>query len=93
MPEKAFSVCIKDSVFIDLACCSGGNLIQSGDFVKAAGIGANSFNHDALNLNGEFKYIMTIVELSHRCPYTYSSKPYKIFVLILYKHTKFKKIQ
>lgn len=42
MPEKAFSVCIKDSVFIDLACGSGGMFIQSGDFVNAAGMNANN---------------------------------------------------
>ena len=34
MPEKAFSVCIKDSVFIDPCCGSGGMFIQSADLVK-----------------------------------------------------------
>ena len=29
MPEKAFSVCIKDSVFIDPTCGTGGMLIES----------------------------------------------------------------
>lgn len=29
MPEKAFSVCIKDSVFIDPACGTGGMLIEA----------------------------------------------------------------
>ena len=31
MPEKAFSVCIKDSVFIDPACGSGSLLIRAAD--------------------------------------------------------------
>lgn len=35
MPEKAFSVCIKDSVFIDPCCGSGGMFIQSAALVKA----------------------------------------------------------
>lgn len=35
MPEKAFSVCIKDSVFIDPACGSGGMFIQSAELVKS----------------------------------------------------------
>ena len=34
MPEKAFSVCIKDSVFIDPCCGSGGMFIQSADLVR-----------------------------------------------------------
>ena len=42
MPEKAFSVCIKDSVFIDPACGSGGMFVQTGDFVNEAGMEANS---------------------------------------------------
>ena len=42
MPEKAFSVCIKDSVFIDPACGSSGMFIQSGDFLNAAGMNANN---------------------------------------------------
>lgn len=29
MPEKAFSVCIKDSVFIDPACASGSLLLKA----------------------------------------------------------------
>lgn len=33
MPEKAFSVCIKDSVFIDPCCGSGGMFVQSMKFV------------------------------------------------------------
>lgn len=47
------------------------------------------FNHDALNLNGEFNYIITIVGLRHRYPYTYSSKSYKTSVRILFNHTNF----
>jgi type I restriction-modification system DNA methylase subunit len=35
VPEKAFSVCIKDSVFIDPCCGSGGMFIQSAALVKA----------------------------------------------------------
>ncbi len=35
MPEKAFSVCIKDSAFIDPACGSGGMFIQSAELVKS----------------------------------------------------------
>lgn len=35
MPEKAFSVCIKDSVFIDPCCGSGGMFVQSAKFIKA----------------------------------------------------------
>ena len=35
MPEKAFYVCIKDSVFIDPCCGSGGMFIQSAELVKA----------------------------------------------------------
>lgn len=42
VPEKAFSVCIKDSVFIDSACGSGGMFVSSSDFVNAEGINANS---------------------------------------------------
>ena len=34
MPEKAFSVCIKDSVFIDAACGSGGMLSTAHDFLR-----------------------------------------------------------
>lgn len=34
MPEKAFSVCIKDSVFIDPCCGSGGMFIQSADLIR-----------------------------------------------------------
>ena len=34
MPEKAFSVCIKDSVFIDPCCGSGGMFVQCEKFVK-----------------------------------------------------------
>lgn len=42
MPEKAFYVCIKDSVFIDPACGSGGMFVQTGDFVEQAGMLANN---------------------------------------------------
>ena len=35
MPEKAFSVCIKDSAFIDPCCGSGGMFVQSAELVKA----------------------------------------------------------
>ena len=42
MPEKAFPVCIKDSVFIDPACGSGGMFVQTGDFVEHAGMLANN---------------------------------------------------
>ena len=35
MPEKAFSVCIKDSVFIDPCCGSGGMFVQSHKFVES----------------------------------------------------------
>lgn len=35
MPEKAFSVCIKDSVFIDPCCGSGGMFVQSAKFIQA----------------------------------------------------------
>ena len=34
MPEKAFSVCIKDSVFIDPACGTSGFLVASGEYLK-----------------------------------------------------------
>lgn len=34
MPEKAFSVCIKDSVFIDPTCGSGGFLIKAFEYVR-----------------------------------------------------------
>lgn len=44
MPEKAFSVCIKDSVFIDPACGSGGMFIQSADLVKSKQGNLNSIN-------------------------------------------------
>lgn len=36
MPEKAFSVCIKDSVFIDTSCGSGGFLLHALDKVRKA---------------------------------------------------------
>ena len=35
MPEKAFSVCIKDSVFIDPCCGSGGMFVQSVKFIES----------------------------------------------------------
>ena len=35
MPEKAFSVCIKDSVFIDPACGSGGMFVQAARYMHA----------------------------------------------------------
>lgn len=41
MPEKAFSVCIKDSVFIDPACGSGGMFVSSADFTEQYGANAN----------------------------------------------------
>lgn len=44
MPEKAFSVCIKDSVFIDPACGSGGMFIQSAELVKSKQGNLNSIN-------------------------------------------------
>ena len=34
MPEKAFSVCIKDSVFIDPACGTSGFLVSAGEYLK-----------------------------------------------------------
>lgn len=34
MPEKAFSVCIKDSVFIDPTCGSEGFLIKTFEYVR-----------------------------------------------------------
>ena len=34
MPEKAFSVCIKDNVFIDPACGTSGFLISAGQYLK-----------------------------------------------------------
>ena len=34
MPEKAFSVCIKDSVFIDPACGTSGFLVAAGEYLK-----------------------------------------------------------
>ncbi len=34
MPEKAFSVCIKDSVFIDPACGTSGFLVSSAEYLK-----------------------------------------------------------
>lgn len=34
MPDKAFSVCIKVSVFIDPACGTSGFLIAAGEFLK-----------------------------------------------------------
>lgn len=34
MPEKAFSVCIKDSVFIDPACGTSGFLVTAGEYLK-----------------------------------------------------------
>ena len=34
MPEKAFSVCIKDSVFIDQACGTGGMLSTAYNYIK-----------------------------------------------------------
>ena len=34
MPEKAFSVCIKDSVFIDPACGTAGFLVAAGEYLK-----------------------------------------------------------
>ena len=34
MPEKAFSVCIKDRVFIDPACGTSGFLVASGEYLK-----------------------------------------------------------
>lgn len=96
VPEKAFSVCIKDSVFIDPACGSGGMFVQTGDFVEHAGMlanntmtfygqekveynaqlclmnlavhgltgiiksgdEANTFYHDAHNLDGRCDYVM-----------------------------------
>ena len=42
VPDKAFSVCIKVSVFIDPACGSGGMFVQTGDFVNHAGMSANA---------------------------------------------------
>ena len=42
MPEKAFSVCIKDSVFIDPACGSGGMFVSSADFIEQYGANANT---------------------------------------------------
>ena len=35
MPEKAFSVCIKDSVFIDPACGTAGFLISSAEYIRS----------------------------------------------------------
>lgn len=96
VPEKAFSVCIKDSVLIDPACGSGGMFVQTGDFVEHAGMlanntmtfygqekveynaqlclmnlavhgltgiiksgdEANTFYHDAHNLDGRCDYVM-----------------------------------
>ena len=34
MPEKAFPVCIKDSVFIDPACGTSGFLVTAGEYLK-----------------------------------------------------------
>lgn len=34
MPEKAFSVCIKDNVFIDPACGTSGFLVAAGEYLK-----------------------------------------------------------
>ena len=34
VPEKAFSVCIKDSVFIDPACGTSGFLVSAGEYLK-----------------------------------------------------------
>ena len=34
VPEKTFSVCIKDSVFIDPACGTSGFLVASGEYLK-----------------------------------------------------------
>lgn len=49
MPEKAFSVCIKDSVFIDPACGSGSLLLQA---VKLLGKDAvtNGFYGQEINI-------------------------------------------
>ena len=44
MPEKAFSICIKDSAFIDPACGSGGMFIQSAELVKSKQGNLNSIN-------------------------------------------------
>ena len=38
VPEKAFSVCIKDSVFIDPACGTAGFLISAYNFIKKANL-------------------------------------------------------
>mgnify|MGYP002598721468 CR=1 FL=1 len=34
MPEKAFSVCIKDSVFIDPACGTAGFLVSASEYIR-----------------------------------------------------------
>ena len=47
MPEKAFSVCIKDSVFIDPACGTSGFLVAAGEYIKE--------NHSDLFFNRQKK--------------------------------------
>lgn len=48
VPEKAFSVCIKDSVFIDPCCGSGGMFVQSAKFIQA-----HSGNRGAIAVYGQ----------------------------------------
>lgn len=48
MLEKAFSVCIKDSVFIDPCCGSGGMFVQSAKFIQA-----HSGNRNNISVYGQ----------------------------------------
>ena len=58
MPEKAFSVCIKDSVFIDPCCGSGGMFVQSIKFVEA-----HSGNKKEVSIYGQ-EYTNTTFKLA-----------------------------
>ena len=58
MPEKAFPVCIKDSVFIDPCCGSGGMFVQSIKFVEA-----HSGNKKKVSIYGQ-EYTNTTFKLA-----------------------------
>lgn len=58
MPEKAFSICIKDSAFIDPCCGSGGMFVQSIKFVEA-----HSGNKKKVSIYGQ-EYTNTTFKLA-----------------------------
>ena len=48
----------RGGILLDPACGSGGMFVQTGDFVNAAGMEANTFYQDAHNLDGCCDYVM-----------------------------------